>query len=242
MNKPLIGISCSYNPKESNGFHSYVQQLNDSYITAVKESGGIPIIIPNCLKEADYEEICDHFDGFLFSGGGDVDPVIYGKQNNGLAGGISAERDECELALLRYLLNETDKPIFAVCRGVQILNVAMGGTLIIDLMSEGKNNHSFIDHPRDVFTHEIEVSDHTKLKSILQDENHVNSFHHQALDEVGDGLIVTAYSSDDHVIEAVEVPGERFILGVQWHPEELIAHPGHKRLFESFVSSCCHKR
>ena len=239
MNKPLIGISCSYNPRESYGFHSYVQQLNDSYIRAVKESGGIPVIIPNGLKETDYHELCDRLDGFLFSGGGDVDPLIYGKENDGKADGISAERDECELTLLRYLLNETEKPIFAVCRGLQILNVAMSGTLIIDLMGEGKNDHSLVYHPRNVFTHEIEVEENTKLKAILQDENRVNSFHHQALDQAADGLIVTAYSSKDHVIEAVEVPGERFILGVQWHPEELIAHPGHKRLFESFIASCC---
>ena len=236
MNRPLIGISCGI----SNYTVSMInererQELNNTYIKAVEEAGGIPLIIPNGLKEETIEEIGEKLDGFIFSGGGDVDPSLYGKQSDDSVGGVSFKRDDTEYKLLQHVLYHTKKPVFGICRGIQILNVAMGGTLIVDLQRAGKKKHSLTEKRREELTHEIVVKENTRLKQILKEERRVNSFHHQALDQVAEGLIVTAYSAADHVIEAVEAPGDRYILGVQWHPEELIAHEGHLALFKEFV-------
>ena len=236
MNKPLIGVSCNMEEKlVSKINHRYVQTLSNTYIKAVEAGGGIPVIIPNSLNEEDLKTLADRLDGFIFSGGGDVDPAVYGGLSDETVGGVSDYRDETELALLKYVINETDKPVFGICRGVQIMNVEMGGTLIVDLPKAGKMRHSLTEYPREEFTHEIRVEEGSRLKEILKDENRVNSFHHQALDKVADGLFVTAYSVKDGVIEAVENRGERYILGVQWHPEELIAHEGHLALFKELV-------
>ena len=236
MSKPLIGISCDLlEQTTSNKRTRIVQKLNDSYVKAVKGSGGIPVVIPNGLSEEDIKELSVKLDGFVFSGGGDVDPKTYGKDPDDTLIEVWPERDESELLLLKYVLNETDKPVLGICRGLQVLNIGLGGTLIIDLPNAGKNNHSFTELPRDVFSHEITVEENSKLKTIIKDETQVNSFHHQAIDRLGNGLAVTAYSKEDHVIEAVEIPGERFIMGVQWHPEELTAHASHKALFDELI-------
>ena len=237
MKKPLIGISCGISERIVSKINQrFFQELSSTYTRAVAESGGIPVIIPNDLSEDVLKELAQRMDGFLFSGGEDVDPKRYGKEDRYHQAFISEKRDETELTLLKHVLNETDKPVFAICRGLQVLNVAMGGTLIIDLPSAGKDEHSLRQFPREKFSHEITVKEGSRLKDIMKDETRVNSFHHQAIDEAAEGLVVTAYSLNDHVIEAAEAPGERFILGVQWHPEELIAHQAHKRLFETFIS------
>ena len=243
MRKPLIGISCGVTERlVLKDIYREIQQLNSSYTRAVEESGGIPVIIPVGLNEEDLKQLTASLDGFLFSGGEDVDPSRYGKDDPEGLSSFCGKRDETEFALLDHVLKETGKPVLAICRGLQVLNVAMGGTLIIDLPSAGRNEHSLTQYPREQFTHEIIVKEDTRLKCILKDENRVNSFHHQAIDDVAEGLIVTAYSAEDHVIEAAEAPGDRFILGVQWHPEELIASQGHRRLFEEFIYQAEGKR
>ena len=171
----------------------------------------------------------------MFSGGVDVDPSFYGMKDDGTLGVTCPERDETELSLLRYLLNHSDKPIFGICRGLQIINVAMGGTLIMDLPAAGKNNHALTKRPRQEFSHRIVVEDGTRLKAIMEEESRVNSFHHQAIGKLGEGLKVSAYSLEDHVIEAVESIDERYLLAVQWHPEELTENRNHKRLFEQLI-------
>ena len=239
MKKPLIGISC--NTEEENTVHSGIRvkhYLYNSYIKAIEESGGIPLIIPNGLNEEDLKQLSETLDGFLFSGGSDVNPLYYMEEDDGLSLEIDKRRDETELKLLDLVLNHTDKPVFGICRGMQVINVAMGGTLISDLEHYGKNRHSFIESSRSAFTHEICVKEGSRLKSILQDETRVNSFHHQAVDRLAESLVPTAYSKDDQVLEAAETTGDRYILLVQWHPEELIANKAHKRLFEEFVRQC----
>ncbi len=239
MKKPLIGISCSAVNNYSREILSEgSQNLKNTYIKAVLENGGIPVLLPNGLSEEDIPSLCEHIDGFLFSGGADVCSRYYGKEPNELLGPYSLLRDQTELDLLRYILSSTKKPVFGICRGEQVLNVAFGGTLYIDLPAAGKNVHSLYGEKRSDFGHRITVMENTCLASILQDERRVNSFHHQAVERLGEGLIASAYSEDDHVIEAVEVPGERFILGVQWHPEDLVETEGHRRLFRSFIEAC----
>ena len=236
--KPLIGISCNYDEKMISGINlRWMQDLNSTYTEAVRLSGGIPVIIPNGITQEEIPELAEQLDGFLFSGGVDVDPKRYGNDSYVDPASICPLRDETELSLLKYILFSTEKPVFGVCRGHQILNVALGGTLIIDLGSAGKEEHSLTQLQRENYSHEIVVEENSRLKEILKEETHVNSFHHQAIDKLGEGLVVTAYSRNDHVIEAVEIPGERFVLGVQWHPEELIAHASHKALFEALVEA-----
>ena len=206
-----------------------------SYTDAIQQAGGVPVIIPNDLTKEQLIELANCLDGFLFSGGVDVDPSNYGMQDDGTLGTVTKERDETELLLLEYLLNNTNKPILGICRGLQIINVAMGGTLIMDLETAGKNKHSLTNLKRTEFSHEIIIEKGTRLDNIMQGETRVNSFHHQAVDKLGKDLMISAYSTQDHVIEAFESTNNRFILCVQWHPEELIKNSSHKRLFEELV-------
>lgn len=234
--RPLIGITCNLSERTVAEINTRIyQDLGKTYTDAINNAGGVPVIIPNDLKEEDISVIAQKMDGFLFSGGVDVDPKRYGTENDGTVKYITPERDETELLLLDYLLKHSDKPILGICRGIQVINVAMGGTLIMDLPTAGKNVHSFIERIRESFTHEIEIVENTRLSEIMRGENRVNSFHHQAVDRLGEGLIVSAYSVNDHVIEAFESENERWLVAVQWHPEELTFNEGHRRLFEELI-------
>lgn len=234
--RPLIGITCNLSERTVAEINTRIyQDLGKTYTDAINNAGGVPVIIPNDLKEEDISVIAQKMDGFLFSGGVDVDPKRYGTENDGTVKYITPERDETELLLLDYLLKHSDKPILGICRGIQVINVAMGGTLYMDLPTAGKDVHSLIEQTRKSFTHEIEIVENTRLSRILQGENRVNSFHHQAVDRLGEGLIVSAYSVNDHVIEAFESENERWLVAVQWHPEELTFNEGHRRLFEELI-------
>ena len=236
--KPLIGITSNIETRTSNSFDREFNDLNTSYIKAVLSAGGVPVIIPNGLKEDDLIALVNGLDGFLFSGGVDVDPSYYDMKDDGTLGKVTPARDATEIMLIKYLMNNSHKPIMGICRGLQIINVASGGTLIMDLPSAGKNRHSFVEKQRFEFTHEIVVKDDTRLKKLLKDENRVNSFHHQAIDKLGKGLIVSAYSKEDNVIEAIEAADNRYLLAVQWHPEELIDNAKHFALFAELIRQC----
>ena len=240
--RPLIGISCSMGQAIYSMHQDNVPQLQhrlgDNYVKAVMEAGGIPVLLPNSTDLSCVEEIAAGLDGFLLSGGGDVDPALFGQRATAQLGAVTPRRDDFELALARYIMNETDKPVLGICRGIQVMNVAMGGTLHIDLPSDGKLCHSLTMYPRNVRTHDIRVTAGSMMEDIMEGrEGRVNSFHHQAIREVADCFTVTAVSSEDGVIEAVEQPGDRFVVGVQWHPEELTEFPEAKNLFRSFVKA-----
>jgi putative glutamine amidotransferase len=240
--RPLIGISCSMGQAIYSMHQDNVPQLQhrlgDNYVKAVMEAGGIPVLLPNSTDLSCVEEIAAGLDGFLLSGGGDVDPALFGQRATAQLGAVTPRRDDFELALARYIMNETDKPVLGICRGIQVMNVAMGGTLHIDLPSDGKLCHSLTMYPRNIRTHDIRVTAGSMMEDIMEGrEGRVNSFHHQAIREVADCFVVTAVSSEDGVIEAVEQPGERFVVGVQWHPEELTEFPEAKNLFRSFVKA-----
>jgi putative glutamine amidotransferase len=163
-------------------------------------------------------------DGLLLAGGTDVNPALYGAPRQRETGEADRDRDSLETALLREAL-ERNLPVLAICRGLQLLNVAQGGTLVQHI--EGHR-----DAQRQV-VHPITIADGSRLKSILGiDQFAVNSRHHQCVDQVAGGLVVVA-RAPDNVVEAVELPGKRFVLAVQWHPEERISGPD-ARLFEAF--------
>ena len=240
--RPLIGISCSMGQAIYSMTQDHVPQLQhrlgDSYVKAITQAGGVPVLLPNNLDISTVREIAAGLDGFLLSGGGDVDPALFGARGTSDLGTVTPRRDDFELALTRYLLNETEKPILGICRGIQVMNVAMGGTLHIDLPRDGKLCHSLTMYPRNVRTHDVQVVSRTRMEEIMEGcKGRVNSFHHQAIRDVADGLVVSAVSVDDEVVEAVELPGERFVVGVQWHPEELTEFPEARTLFHQFVKA-----
>ena len=169
----------------------------------------------------------DGLDGLLLAGGVDVDPALYGAPRHPKTEPAEHDRDRLEITLLHEALDR-DLPVFAICRGLQLLNVALGGTLIQHI--EG---HRF---PKQQAAHSIAIAPHSRLGSILQVEHEeeymVNSRHHQCVDRVASGLVVTARAPDD-VVEALELPGKHFVLAVQWHPEDRPSWPDRK-LFEAF--------
>ena len=241
--RPLIGITCSmgqaiYSLNQDN-VPQMQHRLGDSYVNAITQAGGVPVLLPNNLDITTVEEIAAGLDGFLFSGGGDVNPCLFGERATEKLGTVTPRRDDFELALAQYVLSRTDKPVLGICRGIQVLNVAMGGNLHIDLPADGKLCHSLTMYPRNLQTHEITVVDGTRLEQVMGLKGRVNSFHHQAIKDIAEGLIVTAVSEPDQVIEAVEAPGERYIVGVQWHPEELVEFPEARKLFAGFVNASC---
>ena len=239
--RPLIGISCSmgqaiYSMTQDN-VPQLQHRLGDSYVKAVTQAGGVPVLLPNNLDVSTVEEIAAGLDGFLLSGGGDVDPALFGERATAQLGTVTPRRDDFELALTRYLLEKTNKPVLGICRGIQVMNVAMGGTLHIDLPSDGKMCHSLNMYPRNVRTHDVQTTSGTRMSEIMGHTGRVNSFHHQAIHDVAEGFTVSAVSADDAVVEAVEQPGERFVVGVQWHPEELTEFPEARDLFRRFVEA-----
>lgn len=240
--KPLIGITGSLGL----GIYSLTQEhmpaqqhrLSDSYVKAILQAGGIPVILPSCMDEEAMKAMVDRLDGVLLSGGGDVDPALYGQRATGHLGSVSPLRDAAELAVAKYVIRETNKPILGICRGIQVMNVAMGGSLHIDLPDAGKLCHSLTMYPRHMVSHQVQVEENTRLATIMgAGAKWVNSFHHEAVDGLADCFQATAHSVPDSVIEAMELPGERFVVGVQWHPEELTAMEEARNLFRSFVEA-----
>jgi putative glutamine amidotransferase len=213
-------------------------EVRDDYVRAVEGAGGLPLLLAPGAPE-DAAEILDHVDALLLTGGADVDPALYGAARHPAVGRVLPERDAFEIALAREALDR-DLPLLAICRGQQVLNVATGGTLVQDLPSEwpGASAHD-PDVERWQTCHDVEILPGTRLRGILGTERvAVNSFHHQAVRDLGRGLILSALSPADRVVEGVEMPDRRFVLGVQWHPESFWdRRPSFQPLFESLVSA-----
>ncbi len=204
-----------------------------AYAEAVHRAGGRLVVLPPIADRLeDLAEVLERMDGLLLHGGGDVDPVRYGAGHvHPEVAGVRFEHDEFELAAVRVAL-ELERPILAVCRGHQVLNVALGGTLHQHLPDTGAT----VPH-RDAY-HGVSVVAGTLLAEVVGGDRVVgHSWHHQAVDRLGAGLVVSA-RADDGTVEAVEMPG-RWVLGVQWHPEDSAAgDPANQRLFDRFVTAC----
>lgn len=192
---------------------------SDLYITdytrAVAVAGGTPVLIS---RESDPVELANQLDGFVLSGGEDVDPRRYGAVPGPRSSMLDPGRDEFELALVSAVL-AARRPLLGICRGMQVINVALRGTLTADLPIGSGESHAFFGYPVTHRAHAVEVRSDTHLHQAVGPRVLVNSYHHQALDRLGDGLLVTGEAADG-VIEAVELPG-RALLAVQWHPELL---------------------
>lgn len=241
-NSPKIGVTAALREeKESitqNQLGRFVRTDLD-YVKGVSEAGGVPVILSPSLSLRAAEALFDGLDGLLLSGGPDLDPGYYGEGPIPELGTTIPEWDVLEMALLRLAL-EQGMPIFGICRGMQILNVALGGTLYQDVPSQlGADvfNH-WQTTPKCQVTHEVEVLDDSYLAKITDRQTvEVNSYHHQGIKGLADVLTVAARSADG-VIEALESRyfSDRWIVGVQWHPEGMRdTESGHRNLFEAHV-------
>ncbi|MDX6544575.1 MAG: putative glutamine amidotransferase [Gaiellales bacterium] len=215
-NRPLIGI-CAYEVPASFSHWRNVDcvMVPAGYVRGVAAAGGVPLVIPPLEQAGDLVETLD---GLLLTGGSDIDPALYGQKPHAETVGVVAHRDRAELELLRAAL-ERDLPVLGVCRGLQLLNVLRGGTLVQHL-AEVVPDGAVHKGPPGTFTrHPVQVEPGSRLHGILGDRLDVPSCHHQAPDRIGDGLVVTAQAPDG-VVEAIELPQARFCVGVLWHPEE----------------------
>jgi putative glutamine amidotransferase len=215
--------------------------LKQEYSRAVYLSGGIPILLANIDDAAMVGELFDSLDGLLITGGGDMNPLLYGETPHSSVSETTAARDSFELAVIERAITR-DRPILAICRGYQVLNVALGGTLYQDLSRfPGKTIvHADPDQTATVF-HEVYINPRTKLFGIIGSERiETNSSHHQIVAQLGQGLKISALCMDDQVPEAIERPDSRFVIGVQWHPEAIFDREHSRRLFEAFVKASYH--
>lgn len=239
MKKPIIGISGSIIIDGSGSFAGYRRSyVNEDYVKSVIKNGGIPYIIPMSNDVEVIREQIGHVDGLILSGGHDVAPKYYNQEPNTKLGGILPERDEFDFKLIEFA-KEKNIPILGICRGLQILNVYHGGSLYQDLSLDKNSNikHDQVTSPT-VTTHSLDLVDGTILKSLLKkDTIMVNSFHHQIIDVLADDFVASAYSKDG-VVEAIENPSYKFMIGVQWHPEMLhVVEEEMNLIFKKFMEN-----
>lgn len=234
--RPLIGITTA--SVVDNGL--IYNRAYNAIARAVERAGGLPVLIPTGIDEATLRAIYDRLDAVLLPGGPDVDPTWYGQERHPTTV-IDSARDAIEVPLARWAV-EDDLPLFGICRGHQVINVALGGSLVQDIPSQVETDVLAHDlpnkQPRNLKTHGVEISADSQLASIIgTTHTAVNSLHHQAVTKAAPGMVITAYSPDG-LVEATEVPGKRFALSVQWHPEDLYDNDeSSQRLFEEFVKA-----
>jgi len=242
--KPLIGITAgeARNKYYPNAPKMYGQQY--TYIEAVERAGGVPIILPIVKDEAVMRQLFEQCDGLLLAGGNDINPQSYHAEPSPHTKHIHQERDSQELMLARWAV-AADKPLLAICRGMQILNTAQGGTLYQDIPTElpEADVHEIPDEAsanrEHQLVHALIVEPKSRLADILQATTiQTNAYHHQALKTLGTGIVVTSRTPDE-VIESVEMPDQRFAIGVQSHPESLEAdiEPQWRKLFSAFIAA-----
>lgn len=230
---PRIGVLPLYNSEKQTLW------INPLYFGGIEQAGGLPSLLPLSEDPALWEEYCRSFDGFVFTGGQDVAPSLFGQEKIPQCSYQAPLRDNQEIYMLRRL-REMDKPVLGICRGIQAMNVAYGGTLYQDLDTQ---HPSRVIHrqekPYDLPHHQVTIVPGTLLHRIVGKTHlSVNSMHHQALWEVAPGFTVTA-AAEDGIVEAIEDPTARFLVGIQWHPEHMWQGYGSARaIWRAFVDTC----
>jgi putative glutamine amidotransferase len=236
MSLPIIGLTTSRFHKRS---VRTVLGVNEPYTRSVIDAGGIPVLVPINLPNDDLEGLLSRIDGLLLTGGYDVDPQRYGNPPHRKVEGIDPDRDRTEIFLVKGAI-QRKKPFLGICRGCQVINVALGGSLYEDLGEQFQGNilHDRHDRPRDYLAHSVNVEPGSSLSRILVSSNpQVNSLHHQGVRQLAQGLSIAA-TAQDGLIEAFELNDHHFGVAVQWHPEELQEHAPMRSLFSEFVKSC----
>ncbi len=233
MSQPFIGIT-TRQTQTPEGLQAF--SLLRAYVDAVLEAGGVPVLIPVSLPVSQIPTLLERLDGVILSGGGDIHPQFFPGAPHPSIDGVDIERDALELTLARRAL-EYQKPLLGICRGCQVLNVALGGTLYTHLPDQlGRQvDHSRPGTERRVLAHSVRVQPNSLLAEILGEETlRVNSLHHQGIARVGNGLRPNAWA-EDGLIEGVELPHAPFVIGVQWHPEWLTDQEAMRRLFARLI-------
>lgn len=218
------------------GLENQRQYVSDAYIQAIKSVGGLPIVLPLIKSKTVIQEYVELCDGFLFCGGGDITPLLFGQEPATNVGKTDITLDLFQIRLMKAIL-EVDKPVLAICRGMQVLNVACGGTIYqdIDLVDFETINHMQNSVSRRDISHKVIFEPGTKTHKILGNFAYTNSFHHQSVDRLGKGLTVSGFTGDA-IVEAIEMPSHTFVLGVQWHPENMLdSAPTMKQLFYALI-------
>jgi putative glutamine amidotransferase len=221
MDRPVIGICTALEQARWSVWDQRALLLPWGYVEAVQRGGGLAVLLP--LDEAlidEPDQVLELIDGLMLAGGADIDPGAYGAQPDPQTTGTVPERDEFEIALVRAAIGR-DLPVLGICRGMQLINVACGGTLLQHLPDTvGHHEHRRAVGSFDGADHDVEVREGTLAMRVLGEARHATkSHHHQGVDRLGEELEVSGASALDGLPEAIELPGARFVLGVQWHPE-----------------------
>jgi putative glutamine amidotransferase len=236
MPPPLIGLT-TYNNRNQYGFP--IAALMHKYISAVDDAGGVPVLIPSRLTEDSRRSLVDRLDGIIFTGGGDIAIDCFGGEPHKRVDMVDGDRDKLEIALVKELVAK-NTPFLGICRGIQVINVALGGTLythIADQLPSAIKHDFDSGKERETLAHEVVIIKGTCLGEISGLTGmKVNSLHHQGVKIFAPGLTPSAYSSDG-LIEGLELPDHPFGVAVQWHPEWLVTQEPARRLFLSFVKA-----
>jgi putative glutamine amidotransferase len=233
---PLIGLTTS---RSTNTTGIPLISITEAYIQAVLRAGGLPILIPVGLSNSQTVEIYTQLQGLLVTGGGDIDPALYGGVPHPRVYDVDPQRDALEIALVQQAARN-GLPFFGICRGIQVINVALGGKLYTDINDQhaGALRHDMAPgFPRDLIAHPVEIRPGSCLAGLAGlGSLQVNSLHHQGIRSVASPLQATAFAPDG-LVEAVELPGHPFALGVQWHPEWLPESIPMQAIFRGFVAA-----
>lgn len=230
--KPLIGVMPLWDDDKESVW------MLPGYLEGIRQAGGIPVILPFTSENDELEQLAKMCDGFLFTGGHDVSPELYSEKSVNDSVICCKDRDEMESWYLKYAIS-SDKPLLGICRGIQFINAALGGTLYQDLPTQ---HSSEIDHhqkpPYDISVHTVSIVKDSPLGKLLDTEQlSVNSYHHQAVKDLSPRLKAMAISTDG-LIEAVFMPEHRFLWAVQWHPEfSYLTDINSRKIFKAFIDS-----
>ncbi len=230
--KPIIGVNCDYEEKGKQPYSFTYRAYSEAVLTA----GGIPLLLPVVKDKNDVELLVSRIDGLLLTGGNDVPPQRYGEEKHACTVCVHPDKDISDIALAETAIR-MKKPVLAICYGAQLVNIALGGSLIQDIPSEVKTPLIHKDPHNERYTHTVTVMRSSLLYAIIgADRIETNSTHHQAIKGLGKHLKDTAHT-EDGVIEAVEWREYPFLVGVQWHPERMTDSPRHLALFSALIKA-----
>jgi len=233
--QPVIGIT-TFKGEDPDGLP--IVMLIEAYVYTVLEAGGVPVLIPSMLAEGGWDALYERLDGVLFSGGGDIAPEYYSGQNHARVAGVDPQRDTVEFSLLRAVIDD-GKPFLGICRGIQVVNVGLGGTLYEHLGEQFQSeiDHSYPSNMRTHLVHEVKIEEGSRIADVVGEPIlKVNSLHHQGVRDIAPALHATGFAPDG-LVEVVELPDHPFGLAVQWHPEWLTNQRATANLFKAFVDA-----